>query len=109
MAVSRWSIVLLAVFTAVLLEYRANAESDPLPSEAASTPARAAFILQDLDRPEPGETWFSQHFCRVGISGKYGLTYTKRLEAGGKRLRLRFGGPVLRKLNRMGLSFEVRF
>jgi hypothetical protein len=107
MAASRWTISLLAVAIAVLLEQPAAAEPESAPP--VSEPIRVAEILQSLDRVEPGETWLSHHFVRLGISGKYGLTYTKHLDAGEHGVRLRFGGPVLRKINRVGLSFEVRF
>ncbi|MBW2268914.1 MAG: hypothetical protein JRH16_10070 [Deltaproteobacteria bacterium] len=108
MAASRWPIVLLAVLAAALLAQPANAEPDQVPPSALA-PVRLAEILKSLDRPQPGESWLAHHMARVGISGKHGLTYTRRLDRGEKGMRLRFGGPVVGRKARLGLSFEIRF
>lgn len=107
MTASRASIVLLAVLAVVLCERPARAGPALAPAEPDS--ARIIEMLQSPDLPVPGESSLAHHLARVGISGKYGLVYTRHLDRGETGMRLRLRGPALGRETAVGLSFEIRF
>ena len=107
MTASRASIVFLAVLAGVLCERPARAGPALAPAEPDS--ARIVEMLQGPDLPVPGESSLALHLARVGISGKYGLTYTRHLNRGETGMRLLLGGPALGRETAVGLSFEIRF
>jgi hypothetical protein len=89
----------------------ARAEEPVPPSEPVH--AHAAEILAGLDLPEDEQGWLAFHLERMGIHGKYGLTYSQTLDAGEKGMSFSVRGPVLGKAlskrRRFGLSFEIHF
>jgi hypothetical protein len=89
----------------------ARAEEPTHPSEPIRT--HAAEILAGLDLPEDEQGWLAFHLDRMGIHKKYGLTYSRQVDAGEKGMSFSVRGPVLGKAlskrRRFGLSFEIHF
>ncbi|MBW2270419.1 MAG: hypothetical protein JRH16_17780 [Deltaproteobacteria bacterium] len=89
----------------------ARAEKPAPPPE--SVHADAAEILAGLDRPDDERSWLSLHLDRMNVHRKYGLTYTRSVDAGAKGMHFSVRGPVLGKAltkrRRIGLSFEFHF
>ncbi len=117
MAASRSPTALLATLGFATLGFAtapmtARADEPGLPLEPVHVPA--AEILAGLDRAEDAEDgWLSVHLDRMNVNKKFGLTYTRSVGAGDKRMSFSVGGPVLRKDLRkrrnVGLSIEIRF
>ena len=107
MTASRWSVALVTAIAATLFGQPAHAGPDRTPAQPRS--ARTIELLQSLGGPPPGGSSLAQHLAQVGLSGKYGLTYTRRLNRGEKGMRLRLRGPALGHESAVGLSVEVRF
>ena len=114
MAASRSPTALLATLGFAILGFAtapmtARADEPGLPLEPVHVPA--AEILSGLDRAEDG--WLSVHLDRMNVNKKFGLTYTRSVGAGDKRMSFSVGGPVLRKnlskRRNVGLSIEIRF
>lgn len=102
MAAPRCSIALLAALAAALLGPTARAD-------VIAGPTQGVEILRSVNRSEPVSGLLGDHWARVGISGKYGLTYTRYVEGREKGMRLRVRGPALGRKTAVGLSFEIRF
>ena len=89
----------------------ARADEPTPPPDLVHTPV--AEILAGLDRPEDEKGWLSVHLDRMNLHKKYGLTYTRSIDAGDRGMRFSVRGPVLGKAlskrRRIGLSFEIHF
>ncbi|MEE2677003.1 MAG: hypothetical protein VX546_00355 [Myxococcota bacterium] len=103
MAATRCFIALLAALAAAVLGPTARADAIGAPT------ASTAEILQSIDHPERASGLLGEHWARLGLSGKYGLTYTRHLEGREKDMRFRVRGPALGRKTAVGLSFEIRF
>ena len=101
------SIALLTLLGMAAAASTSNADELRDPEETAHQ--RSAEILADLDRPEPGKDWLAVHLDRVRLHKKYGISYTRTLNAGEKGMHFTVRGPALGRKRNVGLSLEIRF
>ncbi len=111
MAAFRRPIALLAGLALTLLTLPAAAEPMSRPDGSGTSPLalRLEALIDRIDDVDLGDGWLAMYLSRMGVSDRYGLTYTQYFDAGAKGMRLRVGGPALRRLDRFGLSLELRF
>lgn len=97
-----WLLLALGTGLTLALPRASAAESDLEPVEPA--------WLQRLNAEEPADPrppdWLGENvFYKKGV----GLEYRHELKLGDRALELGFGGPVVRKKKRLGVTFELRF
>ncbi len=105
------TLVLLAGLALPLFTLPAAAEPMTLPDGTGTSPLarQLAGLLDRVDDVDLGDGWLALYVSRMNVSDRYGLTYTQHFDTGSKGMRLRLGGPALRRLDRFGLSVELRF